>query len=164
MLLDLKKLFDGAQQSLPFSLELDLCGFEQWGEKPFQGPVALQGEVTNRAGIVTLRYQADYKLKASCARCLEPVERVEHKEFSHTVVRKLYQEEDDDYVVVEDGILNLDQLAQDDILLELPIKMVCGPDCKGLCPQCGCNLNRESCSCKQDDWTPGSRKAFADLL
>ena len=66
--------------------------------------------------------------------------------------------------MVEDGILNLDQLAQDDILLELPIKMVCGPDCKGLCPQCGCNLNRESCSCKQDDWTPGSRKAFADLL
>ena len=95
MLLDLKKLFDGAQQSLPFSLELDLCDFEQWGEKPFQGPVALQGEVTNRAGIVTLRYQADYKLKASCARCLEPVERVEHKRIASVRAVPAHKEQSD---------------------------------------------------------------------
>ena len=84
----------------------------------------------NRAGIVTVRYDADYILSASCARCLEPVEQKKHQEFFHTVVRKLNQQEDDDYLVCEDGILDMDTLAQDDILLELPIRMLCSEDCK----------------------------------
>ena len=101
MQLDLKKLFDAEEQVLPFSMELDLSGVEQWGDRPFKTPIAIKGEVQNRAGIVTVRYDADYILSASCARCLEPVEQKKHQEFFHTVVRKLNQQEDDDYVLVE---------------------------------------------------------------
>ena len=81
------------------------------------------------------------------------------------MVRKLNQQEDDDYIVCEDGILDLDLIAQDDILLELPIRMLCSEDCKGLCPVCGCNLNREQCGCQQLEWEPQGRtvRPFADL-
>ena len=94
-------------------MELDLSGVEQWGDRPFKTSIAIKGEVQNRAGIVTVRYDADYILSASCARCLEPVEQKKHQEFFHTVVRKLNQQEDDDYLVCEDGILDMDTLAKD---------------------------------------------------
>ena len=139
MQLDLKKLFDAEEQVLPFSMELDLSGVEQWGDRPFKTSIAIKGEVQNRAGIVTVRYDADYILSASCARCLEPVEQKKHQEF-------------------------LDTLAQDDILLELPIRMLCSEDCKGLCPMCGCNLNKETCSCQEPVWETNRRvKAFDNL-
>lgn len=163
MQLDLKKLFDAEEQILPFEQQLDLSDVEQWGERPFKTPVALKGEVQNRAGIVTVRYHADYVLSANCARCLESVEQKKHQEFFHTVVRKLNQEQDDDYIVCEDGILDVDTLAQDDILLELPIRMLCSEDCKGLCPMCGCNLNKKECGCQPPVWDAHRVKAFDNL-
>lgn len=83
MQLDLKKLFDAEEQVLPFSMELDLSGVEQWGDRPFKTPIAIKGEVQNRAGIVTVRYDADYILSASCARCLEPVEQKNTRSFPY---------------------------------------------------------------------------------
>ena len=42
MQLDLKKLFDAEEQVLPFSMELDLSGVEQWGDRPFKTPIAIK--------------------------------------------------------------------------------------------------------------------------
>jgi len=48
-------------------------------------------------------------------------------------------------VVPDDGYINLAPLTRDYLLLELPIKPICRPDCKGLCPVCGVNLNETIC-------------------
>ena len=163
MQLDLKKLFDGAEQTLPFEQTLDLSEIEQWGDHPFGSPVIIRGQAENRAGIVTVRFTADYTLSASCARCLAPVKQEKHQEFFHTIVKQLHQQQDDDYIVCENGVLDLDELAQDDILLELPIRMLCSEDCKGLCPICGCNLNEKQCDCQEPEWNPRRVKAFDNL-
>ncbi|MEG1778901.1 MAG: DUF177 domain-containing protein, partial [Oscillospiraceae bacterium] len=57
-------------------------------------------------------------------------------------------QDNDEYIVLDDGILDLDELATSDIILELPIKNICSKGCKGLCPYCGANLNEKSCNCK----------------
>ena len=44
MQLDLKKLFDGAEQTLPFEQTLDLSEIEQWGDRPFGSPVIIRGQ------------------------------------------------------------------------------------------------------------------------
>ena len=164
MLLDLRRVFEGDDQRVPFVHQMDLSQIEQWGDRPFAEPVQLEGYVQNRAGIVTVHYTASYLLSTACARCLDPVERRVRQDFDHTVVRKLNQQEDDDYIVCEDGILDLDLIAQDDILLELPIRMLCSEDCKGLCPMCGCNLNKETCSCQEPVRETNRRvKAFDNL-
>ena len=144
MLLDLRRVFEGDDQRVPFVHQMDLSQIEQWGDRPFAEPVQLEGYVQNRAGIVTVHYTASYLLSTACARCLDPVERRVRQDFDHTVVRKLNQQEDDDYIVCEDGILDLDLIAQDDILLELPI---------------------EQCGCQQPEWEPQGRtvRPFADL-
>jgi uncharacterized protein len=46
--------------------------------------------------------------------------------------------------------LELDDVLKEQVLLALPVKRVCREDCKGLCPQCGQNLNVSTCACKSD--------------
>lgn len=43
--------------------------------------------------------------------------------------------------------LDLDRIIKEQILLAMPLKPLCREDCRGLCPHCGANLNRDSCSC-----------------
>jgi uncharacterized protein len=45
--------------------------------------------------------------------------------------------------------LDLEPLAHDACILELPLAPLCGPDCLGLCPDCGVNRNRETCNCTE---------------
>ena len=56
----------------------------------------------------------------------------------------------DEYVVVPNGILDLNEFITEEIQLFLPSKILCKPDCKGLCYKCGKNLNFGNCSCKKD--------------
>jgi uncharacterized protein len=47
-----------------------------------------------------------------------------------------------------DGLL-LEDVLREQLLLASPVKLVCREDCKGLCPQCGTNLNTVTCNCQQ---------------
>ena len=68
----------------------------------------------------------------------------------HTVVRSLQNtpEEDDEYLVAPDGFIELSELAANDVIPELPSRILCREDCKGLCPVCGCDRNVTQCSCE----------------
>ena len=50
---------------------------------------------------------------------------------------------------MQDLDFDLDSLVREDILLTLEPKTLCKPDCKGLCPMCGADLNETACSCKK---------------
>ena len=58
------------------------------------------------------------------------------------------------YFIDEGGWLNLRQPLREQILLVMPIQPLCRPDCKGLCPHCGQNLNDGPCSCSTEDIDP----------
>lgn len=165
MKIDLKRLFDNEGEKLSLKEELNLSDFEQWGEKPFKKPVLVNITIQNRAGIVTMDYTADYKLETVCSRCLEEIVKEESKHFSHTLVTELNDDYSDEYVVVEDNKLDVTELVFTDIILELPIKILCSADCKGICQGCGKNLNKEKCVCKPDDWADERLKAaFGELF
>jgi uncharacterized protein len=95
-------------------------------------------------------------LELTCARCLETV--------IETVARKfdlLYRPQGSDAGKDElsvttaeaevsyyqgEGLL-LEDVIREQVLLAVPLKAICREDCKGLCPQCGKNLNQEKCLC-----------------
>lgn len=58
-------------------------------------------------------------------------------------------EEDLDYGFYRDNRLEVDGLVQEQIFLALPFRRLCHAECRGLCPQCGVDLNREVCSCER---------------
>jgi len=58
------------------------------------------------------------------------------------------------YAVSDDGWLDLTPLLREQSWVAIPMKPLCRPDCKGLCPRCGANLNLESCTCESMEVDP----------
>jgi len=71
--------------------------------------------------------------------------------------------EDQDNLIDDHHILDLSEVVRQRILLNLPAHPVCRPDCKGLCPTCGQNLNEGACRCRAESSDP-RWAALRDLL
>jgi len=108
--------------------------------------------------IKDIRLQGEWAtiLELLCARCLEPVPQNLARKFE-----LLYRPQGSDAGKEEisvtaadaeigyykgDGLL-LEDVLREQVLLAVPLKVICREDCKGLCPHCGKNLNAEQCSC-----------------
>lgn len=103
---------------------------------------------------------ASVKLLMACDRCLEDVSVEMKLEFQREICSMDAQEstiDDENQDVIEDGQLNIETLINNEILVNLPDKVLCKDDCKGICKQCGQNLNKGECGC--DDFVPDPRMA-----
>ncbi|SRR5579875_34579 len=97
-------------------------------------------------------------LEFNCARCLEPVGHEVHRNFD-LIYRPLgidrrgeelaISEAETEIGYYEGKGLLLEDALREQILLATPVRALCREDCKGLCPQCGCNLNVAPCHCEQ---------------
>lgn len=63
---------------------------------------------------------------------------------------ELQNEEDDEILLLEDGKVDVGELAREAFILDMDTKTLCSEDCKGLCPRCGADLNLGPCSCKKE--------------
>ena len=154
MLLQLQSLFAGEVKRLPIDTECDLSQLELSGSFPFRRPVKVQGEVVSSAGIVTLRADITTWFEGTCDRCAAPLSREDKLHVEHTLVTSVNNEENDDLVLIENFRLPLDDLVEMDVLLALPSKNLCRPDCRGLCLYCGKNLNEGLCGCRKEAVEP----------
>jgi uncharacterized protein len=108
-------------------------------------------------GQIRVNGELHTRLELVCARCLEPVHEDVTREFDlfYRPLSSVTKEEEerlklDDTEVAffeGEGMFLADILAEQ-VLLALPMKAICRSDCRGLCPQCGVNLNNEECRCE----------------
>jgi uncharacterized protein len=94
-----------------------------------------------------------------CARCLEPVavslDVVLEETFAPTIDMLTGQaiqpaEEDRALWIDEHHVLDLAEVLRQDVLVAIPPHVLCREDCKGLCPNCGQNLNQSACTCQPE--------------
>ncbi len=163
MILDLKKAFVTDEYRLPIAYTLDLSDVSFGSLYPLEKPVEITGEVTNRAGVVLLSIHCKAFYKAPCDRCYEECTEVITVDNEYILATELQNEDNDDIILVEEMKLNLDELCYTDVLLHIPMKHLCSPDCKGICQTCGKNLNKEKCQCEKKEIDP-RLQALADLL
>ncbi len=154
MLLQCRPLFMGEATSLPIDTALDFSQVEFQGGCPFTDPVRVTGAVTVRAGVVQLSARAGLVFHGACDRCLTPYAKTYDIPLEHTLVTTLENEENDDYILLDNYQLDLTDLVMADILLELPYKSLCREDCRGLCPMCGKDLNEGLCGCNRKSVDP----------
>ena len=154
MLLQCRSLFMGEVNRLPIDTELDFSQVEYQGARPITEPVHVVGEITVRAGVVQLAARATFVYHGLCDRCLTAFERTYDVPLEHILVATLEDEENDEYILLDQYQLNLADLTMADILLELPYKSLCCEDCRGLCPMCGKNLNEGLCGCTHKSVDP----------
>jgi len=94
-------------------------------------------------------------LTANCSRCLEVTSFPIKSSFRYTLVpaaKRIKEEqelssEDLDFSFYNDELIDLDTMLYEQIMLQIPIKVLCDDICKGLCPHCGTDLNKVSCNC-----------------
>lgn len=154
MLLQCRSLFMGEVKSLPIDTELDFSQVEHQGICPLPDPVRVVGAITVRAGVVQLSARAAFVYHGRCDRCLNAFEKTYDVPLEHILVNTLEDEENDDYILLDQYQLDLADLTMADILLELPYKSLCREDCRGLCPMCGKNLNEGLCGCSHKSVDP----------
>ncbi len=117
---------------------------------------------------VSIKGTVEAKGMIGCSRCLEWFDFPVESDFSYVFTpAEDYKDEDEieltcedlDYDHYEGDLLDLGALIVEQIVLQVPIKPLCNDSCKGLCPTCGANLNREKC----DHETQQGRSPFAAL-
>ena len=149
MLIDCKAVFAGLEDELPFQYELDLTQREAFSDWEPAAPAVVSGKITNEAGIVSCALSVRFTLHLCCDRCAEPFERSFSFEGSAVLVTRLNGENaEDEYILIPDAQFDADEFAESCILLNMPTKVLCSEDCKGVCPVCGANLNVQTCSCQ----------------
>ena len=150
MLLNVKPILHTPGKRLDFQFELDLSDMEFSGRYPISRPVAVSGEVRNTAGILELSLNARSTLDAVCDRCGKAFVQEKDVLFACMLAEELQNEENDEIVLLEDGMVDVGDLARTAFILDMDTKTLCSEDCKGLCPRCGADLNFGPCSCKKE--------------
>lgn len=102
-------------------------------------------------------------LSLVCVRCLEDYTQDIHWSFTDLYAFDKKSLSESNLLVPEEGQIDLEPLLREYALLEIPIQPLHQPDCKGLCPTCGENLNRVDCGHRQAS-TDSSFSALADLI
>lgn len=115
----------------------------------FVGNAALTGTFVGDAQGFTVTGEGKVTLSDRCARCNEPFERPFVFSFEDRFVKAVLREEEDESYPFEGDVIDLSQAFMDELFLQLPIVSLCKPDCKGLCPVCGVDLNRFRCDCAE---------------
>jgi uncharacterized protein len=119
-------------------------------------PVRVKGRVRRDAGQVEISGELHTKVAVPCDRCLKEVQFPIDAEFAERFARSVswrneeqheLSTEDLDLGLVDDGI-ELDDLVKEEILLALPGHVLCSESCKGICPDCGADLNLAECGCE----------------
>jgi len=117
----------------PLELELEEAGIV-W----FTGPIHIKADVSRITNAVTVAAQLSGSLRMTCSRCLN--------EFDVSLKKDLQLnypiEKQQRHIDIMDDI-------REEILLEYPFKPLCKAQCKGICPQCGVNLNEGKCKCRR---------------
>ena len=154
MKINISKLLREQERKIEFSGKTE-CPADLYGTE-FTGDAEVSGYVLDQAGYMTLKASAKLPYRTSCARCSKPLEGVYELQFSKPVAAKgvLQNEENDEYVVAVGGEIDFDELLEDAVILDFPMRMLCKEDCKGLCPRCGKDLNEGKCGCPEKEIDP----------
>ena len=133
---------------------------ELWSESKeynLLSKVGIDLHITRVINEVTVLGNVQLSIEAPCSRCVEPV-KIELNPLINLVLspsEKISDDEDDDeHETYSDDEVDLSNYIREQVAISLPVKVVCGEDCKGLCSTCGINLNEESCTCDNDQVDP----------
>ena len=126
----------------------------------FTGDAHVVGEITNEAGYMRLVLEATLSYEGECARCLSEVKDVFVMQFERTVADEgtltdeQLEDNVDEYVIIQNGELDLDEELREALILSFPMRLLCEEDCPGLCPKCGKPKREGECGCPTREIDP----------
>ena len=127
------------------------------------GPAAVNGTVRMTGPEVFVNGHVKTRAAVECDRCLKQVELPVDADFElEYVTGPTYESsetaeltEDELSVSVFDGeAIDVDEIVKEQVMLAVPTRALCQPDCKGICPECGIDKNTGDCACETKEIDP----------
>ena len=152
MLLALAKIMDMPGEQVSFSTSVDLSDLRYGSSYPVSEPVLAGGTVRNTAGVLVMTGAIQTTIHGVCDRCADPFDREVNIPIDVVLVTELSNEDNEDERIfpLEGDSADLDDIVRTLFVLNLDSKLLCSPDCKGLCCRCGKNLNEGPCGCQRE--------------
>jgi uncharacterized protein len=126
-------------------------------------PAQVNGKVRLAGNEVFVNGHVETRAWVECDRCLKPVELpvsadftleyITGAEYESSAAAELTEAEMS-VSVFEGKAIDVDEIVKEQVLLAVPTRMLCREDCKGICPECGTDLNTGECKCVKDDIDP----------
>lgn len=149
-ILQAKKIF-GSQEMFEFVTSTEKLDLE--GEGPWiSNEIKVTGELTNNGRVLKIKGVIHATAKHQCNYCLEDFITPMEIPFSDNYQDESMKEIDDetDLAYYNGDEIDIADLVRESMILAEPLRVVCSKSCRGLCPQCGINLNVSKCSCNYD--------------
>ena len=152
MRLGLSKIIDCPGASVPFSTSVDLSDLQYGQSFPVSEPVEASGTIRNTAGVLMMTGSMHTTIHGVCDRCAADFDSYVEFSIDVVLVTELTNEDNEDEGVfpLEADAADLDDIVRTIFVLNMDSKLLCKPDCKGLCCQCGKNLNDGPCDCRKE--------------
>jgi uncharacterized protein len=94
------------------------------------------------------------QISAECVRCLNGFSQPLEAELTELYAFTPDSATESGFLLPENGIIDIGPVVREEMLLAIPINPLCSPDCKGLCPICGENLNETVCNHEDENIDP----------
>ncbi len=149
--LDISKLLSGEVREI--LCDMGPFPFPQEGEEIAVSNLCFSGKAKELSGFYRLVGNVCGEFFAHCGRCLAPVK----ESFSIAIdfaILTSPAESEEEALLAEGQKIDIRSLAEETVYLNLPLRLLCREDCKGLCPKCGINLNTDSCECDRKEIDP----------
>ena len=152
MLLELRDVIHSPGASVSFSESVDLSDLCYGTSYPVSEPVCVSGTVRNTADVLMMTGTITTRLHGVCDRCASDFVRDVEIPLDVVLVEEFTNEDSEDEGVfpLEADTADLEDIVRTVFVLNLDSKLLCKPDCKGICCRCGKNLNVEPCSCQKE--------------
>lgn len=116
-------------------------------EMAIEGTVRVEGTMSNAGDVLLLQAALTARVQRVCDRCLKSFTGVVRAE----VIEKFYpasaEHIENDAFVYDSDVIDITEPLREGLLLAEPMQALCKPDCRGLCPVCGADLNDGDCGC-----------------
>ena len=152
MRLELRDIIHSPGASISFSACVDLSDLQYGTSYPVSEPVYASGTVRNTADVLMMKGMVTTCLHGTCDRCASDFTRNVEMPVDVVLVEEFSNEDSEDEWVfpLEAETVDLDEIVRTVFVLNLDSKLLCKPDCKGLCCRCGKNLNEGPCGCQKE--------------
>ncbi|QNU68318.1 DUF177 domain-containing protein [Ruminiclostridium herbifermentans] len=142
----------------------DLPGLHEFDNSvEFKPSFDFTGRIVNFGGLLKLSGKLHFEFVADCIRCLKPVETAMDIEVNE-VFGEVFDPDEVDAYIYEGNVVDIEKPLIDNIILALPTKIICSEDCKGLCKNCGANLNFKNCNCDESEIVDSRMEILKDFF
>ncbi|MBI4388265.1 MAG: DUF177 domain-containing protein [Candidatus Omnitrophica bacterium] len=135
MIIDITRLKDGIAESIAETLEPKVLDIE-YVDLRYAGKIVVKGIAQKALHVLTFHGVVERQIEHTCARCLK------------TVQENIQEPIDFNYDIKDVTEVNMLDDIRDVLILSHSERFLCNAGCKGLCPNCGVDLNIETCSCR----------------